>query len=135
MVGLICLSGQLAATQAAAQEHGSNVAKLRVIPQEMQKLVDNLLLAFGQSIDDLEMLKLLQEGIDHHSLLPSDILLEITESCAINKLEEAHQFINAMKEHPESIKFMRKIKRIVSCFTFKNFNICINKIFNRFLGR
>lgn len=52
----------------------------------------------GQSIDDLEMLELLQEGIDHHSLLPSDILLEITESCAINKLEEAHHFINAMKE-------------------------------------
>ena len=52
----------------------------------------------GQSIDDLEMLKLLQEGIEHHSLLPSDILLEITESCAINKLESAHQFINAMKE-------------------------------------
>ena len=52
----------------------------------------------GQSIDDLEILKLLQEGIDHHSLLPSDILLEITESCAINKLEAAHHFINAMKE-------------------------------------
>ena len=52
----------------------------------------------GQSIDDLEMLTLLQEGIDHHSLLPSDILLEITESCAINKLEAAHHFINAMKE-------------------------------------
>jgi EAL domain-containing protein (putative c-di-GMP-specific phosphodiesterase class I) len=52
----------------------------------------------GQSIDDLEMLKLLQEGIDRHSLLPSDILLEITESCAINKLDAAHHFINAMKE-------------------------------------
>ncbi len=52
----------------------------------------------GQSIDDLEMLKSLQEGIDHHSLLPSDILLEITESCAINQLEAAHHFINAMKE-------------------------------------
>jgi EAL domain-containing protein (putative c-di-GMP-specific phosphodiesterase class I) len=52
----------------------------------------------GQSIDDLEMLKLLQEGIDQHSLLPSDILLEITESCAINQLESAHHFINAMKE-------------------------------------
>jgi diguanylate cyclase (GGDEF)-like protein/PAS domain S-box-containing protein len=52
----------------------------------------------GQSIDDLEILKLLQEGINQHSLLPSDILLEITESCAINKLEAAHHFINAMKE-------------------------------------
>jgi EAL domain-containing protein (putative c-di-GMP-specific phosphodiesterase class I) len=52
----------------------------------------------GQSIDDLDMLKLLQEGIDSHSLLPSDILLEITESCAINQLEAAHHFINAMKE-------------------------------------
>lgn len=52
----------------------------------------------GQSIDDLEILKLLQEGIGRHSLLPSDILLEITESCAINKLEAAHHFINAMKE-------------------------------------
>ena len=61
----------------------------------MVKLSINL---SGQSIDDLEMLKLLQEGIGHYSLLPSDILLEITESCAINKLEAAHHFINAMKE-------------------------------------
>jgi diguanylate cyclase (GGDEF)-like protein/PAS domain S-box-containing protein len=52
----------------------------------------------GQSIDDLDILQLLQEGIDHHSLLPSDILLEITESCAINQLDAAHHFINAMKE-------------------------------------
>jgi diguanylate cyclase (GGDEF)-like protein/PAS domain S-box-containing protein len=74
------------ALQQLAMEHRSG---------NMVKLSLNL---SGQSIDDLEMLKLLQEGIDQHSLLPSDILLEITESCAINQLEAAHHFINAMKE-------------------------------------
>ena len=52
----------------------------------------------GQSIDSPEILAALQDGIAHHSLLPSDILLEVTESCAIHKVEAAQQFIRAMKD-------------------------------------
>ena len=61
----------------------------------MVKLALNL---SGQSIDNPDVLHTLQTGIEHHSLLPSDILLEITESCAIQKLEAAQQFIQAMKD-------------------------------------
>ncbi len=61
----------------------------------MVKLALNL---SGQSIDSPEILRSLQTGIEQHSLLPSDILLEITESCAIHKVEAAQQFIRAMKE-------------------------------------
>ena len=52
----------------------------------------------GQSIDNDEVLHTLKAGIDLHGLNPADILLEITESCAIHKVEAAQQFIRAMKE-------------------------------------
>jgi len=61
----------------------------------MIKLALNL---SGQSIDSDEVLHTLRAGIDLHGLTPEDILLEITESCAIHKVEAAQHFIHAMKE-------------------------------------
>lgn len=52
----------------------------------------------GQSIDGPELLQQLREGIARHHLLPSDLLLEITESCAIEQLDAARHFIAALRE-------------------------------------
>lgn len=50
----------------------------------------------GQSIDNDDLLQLIKKGIKKWGLEPASVLFEITETCAINKMEEAHNFIDEL---------------------------------------
>lgn len=50
----------------------------------------------GQSIDNDDLLQDIKDGIKKWELDPSCILFEITETCAINRMEKAHHFIEEL---------------------------------------
>ncbi len=50
----------------------------------------------GQSMDNDNLLQGIKDGINKWELDPACILFEITETCAINKMEEAHIFIEEL---------------------------------------
>ena len=50
----------------------------------------------GQSMDNDELLQQIKAGIKKWELDPASVLLEITETCAIDKMEEARHFIDEL---------------------------------------
>ena len=50
----------------------------------------------GQSMDNDNLLQSIKKGVNKWELDPACILLEITETCAINQMEEAHHFIDEL---------------------------------------
>ncbi|MCW9023284.1 MAG: EAL domain-containing protein [Gammaproteobacteria bacterium] len=50
----------------------------------------------GQSLGSTELIDILIDAIENHSLQPGSIIFEITESCAIAHLDEARHFIGQM---------------------------------------
>lgn len=51
----------------------------------------------GQSMDNDDLLHEIKNSIHRWSLNPEHILFEITETCAINKMEQAHHLIEELK--------------------------------------
>ena len=52
----------------------------------------------GQSLESQELVNTIHQAISAHSLNPENILFEITETCAIARIDKARNFINQLSE-------------------------------------
>ena len=87
----------------------------------------------GQSMDNNDLLQDIKNGIKKWELDPACVLLEITETCAINKMVQARHFINEL--HDLGCKFaLDDFGSGYSSFNhLKNLHVDIIKIDGQFI--